>query len=134
MKRTLVVLVAALTLVSGCYLGRTASKKQTAYVVNGMGFALGTILVLAAVEPSSSTCEGNEPIGCGFGALGDGLIKMGMLLAAIPILGGSIAGTIATAAVNTEPEPLPAPTAMPRPSTTALVKTPGLAPTSVGLR
>jgi hypothetical protein len=133
MRTKLVLLTVMLTLASGCFLGRTPSQKRSSYMVNGLGAALGTVVLLAALQsstkPDSSCADANAGSYCGFGSgLGD---------AAVIFVGGSLlmGSTIMTAFTLLVPgAPEPAVVAPPKQAATGVVTTPGLAPTSVGVR
>jgi hypothetical protein len=132
-----IVALIALTLGSGCYAGRTPSKKTANYVGNGFGVVAGAALIVGGLAESHSAdhrCDNvNEGTACGFGSLGSGLAGGTLALLGGSMVAASIAMTILTLALPTEPEPVRAPTTHDG-ETTGLVRAPGLKPVSVTLR
>lgn len=136
MRMSITVLI-ALTLGSGCYAGRTTSKKTTAYVANGFGVVVGAALIAAGISESHSAdhrCDDvNEGTACGFGSIGPALTGGAFTFIGGGMVAAAVAMTILTVALPTEPEPMRAPTTHSR-ETTGVVRAPGLKPASVTLR
>lgn len=135
MTKCLVVLAVSFSLASGCAHGRTAQKKQDAYVLSSVGIVAGAVLLVAAASPSSgsSSCaDVNEPIACGLGSgIGGGLVRIGLAMLGTPLVVGGTVGVIVTAATPTTPEPLAPASARSR--NPATVTAPGLKPASLML-
>jgi hypothetical protein len=138
MRKTLSAAAVVLTLFTGCYAGRTPTKKTAAYVTNTFGLLGGSALIAAGVSAShsaDSSCDGvNEGTACGFGSIGDGIIGGGLTVIGGSMIAASIAMTILTLAVPTESEPVPVPTTAQRPAATGVVTTPGLPSTNLAGR
>lgn len=135
MRRTILIVTAALTLVSGCYLGRTQTKKREAKTLNGVAIVFGGVLMSASVASAfggGTACNGdcNGGIGLSRGDPSTG----SMLLIGATLIQAAIAADIVIACVPTEPESVPAPTTAQRATVQGVVTAPGLAPTRVGLR
>lgn len=134
--RTLLLLAAIITLGTGCF-ARTASKKQAAYVVNGLGMLMGGVILISKATSSggggSSRECGNEGVACGFGAIGDGLVDMAVMAAAGGMLGAGTVMNIVLLATPTLPDPPRDPASPPAPAS-GVVNAPGLKPAAVTLR
>lgn len=135
MRRTTLILTAALTLVSGCYLGRTPVKKRDAKALNGVAIALGGTLMftsVASIFDGGNACNGDCNGGIGLSP-GDPSTGAMLVIGAV-LIQAAIAADIFIACVPTEPERVPAPTTAQRTTVKVVVTTPGLAPTNLAAR
>lgn len=130
-------MTAALTLTTGCFLGSTPQKKQSTYVLNGLGILVGGTLAIGAATaddaswyPSSTCHEGADGSRCNSNFV-PGEKVFGLVGAALAA--AATVMTIVTIAVPTTPEPKRGALVQPG-VTTGVVKAPGLAPVSVTLR
>ncbi len=131
MRKTVVLLVATITLVSGCYLGRTPTRKREAYALNGVAMGLGSLLivsVLAGGHGCVGYCE-NSTNGPPDHSKPDGFTLVGI---GAGVISAGVAALIVTATLPTEPEPerVRIPTSLPA----GVVTVPGLQPAAVTLR
>ena len=104
----LAVLALALSMTSGCYLGRTKSAKTSAYALNGLVAGVGGVI---AVSASKGTPQGS---------IGGALVI------------GAVIATVITLAVPSEPEAAIDPP--PREVALGTVTAPGLTPAIVQIR
>ena len=106
-------------------------------MANGFGVLTGVAIIVAGISESDSAdhrCDNvNEGTACGFGSIGSGLAGGALTVIGGGMVASSIAMTILTVVLPTEPEPVRSPTTHNR-ETTGVVRAPGLKPASVTLR
>jgi len=132
--RTLLVVVAILTLGAGCFTGRTPTKKRAAYGINGVAIVFGSALMVGGVASlfgGGPACGGDCNGGIGLGRSNSGIVPL--LAVGFSLIQLAVAADIVTATVPTEPEPPAGVNAEKRPAS-RLTTTPRLAPTTVGAR